>query len=1354
MKKLITFILLAVSANSTLLLAQAQNRLEVRGDRLEETENQSTDCRLEDRLKATNQVIGCRLEDRLEAIGYRLEEIKSQTIDDRKVILPSEDQIGQRAEFATNYALPTTNCNNSGTDLSCYLMMNPEEISKAENALGFSGRKPLPPRKTRFSSIEASTSSNQQSSSSTTIVGKRKRQDDEETTEMNNEENALLGKEGEEISWSGAGSSAHFSADYQLKALEAEKAGKMTLATGYREAAATLEQATNCFEEAAEPCAKGGDITLHSQSISSWNWAGKSLQAKADYEAKASEAEEAGNAILAAGYRETGVTLEQAANLFKEAVQAYNEEDHGEAFCIGECWDLAGKSLQAKVDYQAKASEAEEEGKAILPAGYRKAATISEQASNWFKDKVQFYAKGSCNIYNIISFYSTGTLLQLKADYHARASETEEVGKTTLAAGCREAVAIYQKAVDQFEKGELALAKEKKDEKDNWHSAARVIRNSADYQVKASEVEEAGKTQLAAAYRKAAAISQGVAEYYQQAALAYAEEKEDEGNSWNSVAKYLQSKEDNQIKTIRKTAKEESEKSTIQTTDDNNVTSELFLNSKRIDKCKYSVNPVIEYASTNYQSSSNSASSSSSFLSSISDLPSSSAAALPTAYSLQPTASIRPVSRIITALSVCCQKWLAETKSAEGSGKILSDYIIDVVRRGADHMPVKDFEEYWDRVAKAYNLRDYPQALAKIQVAEDIQQAIEYSIKRAESIKVEESSSLWVDTDKRLSTAWGHAVQAMQQLAEYRDQYIQASIISQNLSSKSPSAANAILTPSTPCASSASATLKVGSKLQLPSSISHLSSLTAVAVSTAYSLQPTASIRPAGRIITKIDSHTPELIRGWKKVVEGAESVANYSRKAAEACSLGNEQEYNRFNNAADSARESVRKLKESIKFFERSNTVSTAGESEASTFWRSIAEQWQKSAEYNLQVASALSTGNTTCFNQDCLRGIYSLEQASTSLEKATQARESNQEPIAELWLKTAQQHHELIEYERQAVNARLIRNSLDRSHFYQTVQSVEDSANQLKKTAIQLEEATQGMEVNPREVPELWLETARKYEELTNHYRQAAHERLSENTIDRNYIYQAAQVAHDSLQQLDIAKQEDDDRLEHGELNQREVTALRLKIVKQYQELVEHHLQAIKVLLNKNSIDSDCFHQADVFAQNSARLLKKASSLLDKAKDVKMEITYYDTEGTGATLWLKRDKESTLWLKSAKKYEESAEYECQLANVVLSSDATYDEVFSQEKEIAQKNAHRLEKAAIALEHANSVFNRSGVAAAWGNIAQKYEFAVEFDARAAEEEMKGNREEAVRLREAAKALEKSAETEENEPNIVLLTDY
>src|SRR3990167_4640251 len=110
MKKIISFILLTASASCTILFAQAENRLE-----------------------ATNQVRGCRLQlvATNQTTNYRL-----QVEDNNKIELSSEGQIRQQAKPTTNCELRTTNCNNSGTDLSCYLMMNPATLEEGEEALG------------------------------------------------------------------------------------------------------------------------------------------------------------------------------------------------------------------------------------------------------------------------------------------------------------------------------------------------------------------------------------------------------------------------------------------------------------------------------------------------------------------------------------------------------------------------------------------------------------------------------------------------------------------------------------------------------------------------------------------------------------------------------------------------------------------------------------------------------------------------------------------------------------------------------------------------------------------------------------------------------------------------------------------------------------------------------------------------------------------------------------------------------------------------------------------------------------------------------------------------------------------
>ncbi|HLB34765.1 MAG TPA: hypothetical protein VJK54_11105, partial [Chthoniobacterales bacterium] len=113
MKKIIPSILLAASAISSLLLAQAQNRLEVRGDRLKETENQSTDCRLQ--ALSREQGTGAEMAE-LPLVGLSF-------------------QIDRGGKTTTNYESPTANCDNSSLDLSYHLMMDPAELKNLEEGI-------------------------------------------------------------------------------------------------------------------------------------------------------------------------------------------------------------------------------------------------------------------------------------------------------------------------------------------------------------------------------------------------------------------------------------------------------------------------------------------------------------------------------------------------------------------------------------------------------------------------------------------------------------------------------------------------------------------------------------------------------------------------------------------------------------------------------------------------------------------------------------------------------------------------------------------------------------------------------------------------------------------------------------------------------------------------------------------------------------------------------------------------------------------------------------------------------------------------------------------------------------------
>ncbi|HLB32865.1 MAG TPA: hypothetical protein VJK54_01395 [Chthoniobacterales bacterium] len=643
------------------------------------------------------------------------------------------------------------------------------------------------------------------------------------------------GKESESISWHCAGKSLQLKAGYQAKASEAEEAKKTALAVGYKEVAAKSQDASDHFKQAVETSAVGKER----ESIS-WHWAGISLEEKVGYQTKAIEAEEAGKMTLAASCGENAAISERVADQYRQSALAYAAERERE----GDIYYLVGNSLRTKVNYQVKACEAEEAGKIWLAIGYREAAATLEHAADYLKQAAETSAVGKES--ESSNWHWAGASLQAMAGYQAKACEAQEVGKTRLAVGYREAAATLGHAADQFQQ---ASAAGKESESNSWYCAGKFLYTKADYQAQASEPEEARKENLAAGYHEATEIFQRVAEYYQQAGEAFAIGKEDEGIGWLNVARFLQSKADDQIKNAEKAEEVESQKS-------------INLQNNRDT---HSVNPSAEYALTNHQSDPNYACRSSlQFPSSISYLPSPTAAAVPTAYSLQSTASIRPASIKIMALSVCCKKWLAETRSSEASVKILSDYVIDVLKRGADHELVRVFEKYWDHIAKAHDeLEDNPLTLADIQVAEDIQRAIEDNIKQAEASK---------NKNEELSTAWKDAVQATQKLAECREKYIQISI----------------------------------------------------------------------------SSKTPDIISDWKKIVEGSEFLANYFRKAAEARALQNEQEYESFKRVANSMKESVNKLEEEVTEFEKS--LLTSVQPEVLARCRKTIEQYKTSIKLKIE--------------------------------------------------------------------------------------------------------------------------------------------------------------------------------------------------------------------------------------------------------------------------------------------------------------------------------------------------------------------------------------------------------------------
>ena len=124
----------------------------------------------------------------------------------------------------------------------------------------------------------------------------------------------------------------------------------------------------------------------------------------------------------------------------------------------------------------------------------------------------------------------------------------------------------------------------------------------------------------------------------------------------------------------------------------------------------------------------------------------------------------------ICALGVYCQKWLTESTS----NQIILDFEKSIKKRDDHRYLLSTFNEYYSNVATAYNLGDYPLALALIDIAEDIQQVMKsYSnyVNALYHISASESD-LFEGDNIAESDALKYFITSMQRLAMCKAKYI------------------------------------------------------------------------------------------------------------------------------------------------------------------------------------------------------------------------------------------------------------------------------------------------------------------------------------------------------------------------------------------------------------------------------------------------------------------------------------------------------------------------------------------------------------------------------------------------------
>ncbi|HLB32956.1 MAG TPA: hypothetical protein VJK54_01855 [Chthoniobacterales bacterium] len=233
---------------------------------------------------------------------------------------------------------------------------------------------------------------------------------------------------------------------------------------------------------------------------------------------------------------------EDAAKGIKEVIQTYissNDQmgnqlkkEHLPKYYLSDAstWSLMSKEALEEVD---RVGKAEKDFWRKLAEYYQLAASFQEKAS-------EAHCAGEENIRN--SWVGAGRSAYFSANYWFKGLEAQKSGRKNLAKSYQEAAAASQKAVDQLQ----LAAKKHADE--NWNEGFSLdwlgssLQKEAEYQVKAVEMQEAGKTMLVSGYKEAAKISKNAADKWGQAAQLFSKRKENEAISWQNMGKSLQLK--------------------------------------------------------------------------------------------------------------------------------------------------------------------------------------------------------------------------------------------------------------------------------------------------------------------------------------------------------------------------------------------------------------------------------------------------------------------------------------------------------------------------------------------------------------------------------------------------------------------------------------------------------------------------------------------------------------------------------------------------------------------------------------------------------------------------------------------
>ncbi|OHE78524.1 MAG: hypothetical protein A3F67_07375 [Verrucomicrobia bacterium RIFCSPHIGHO2_12_FULL_41_10] len=493
-------------------------------------------------------------------------------------------------------------------------------------------------------------------------------------------------------------------------------------------------------------------------------------------------------------------------------------------------------------------------------------------------------------------------------------------------------------------------------------------------------------------------------------------------------------------------------------------------------------------------------------------------------------------------------------------------------------------------------------------------------------------------------------------------------------------------------------------------------------------------------VVANIQGNQP-LAEFCNKLVKQCQESAEHSRKSAEAKLSGNTAEEKRRNSIFTYSRQNTYTLKLAVQAFEQA-TVAIANRNETlAELWNKTTVLYEGSAEYHQKAAEAYSSGNdaeakfwtsiSSCENGLMAGGIKNLvsilekataataqrnqpladlytteavlyqegltlsrkrkeaeirgnkaeadrlgcflslvrlcgneyfKSACTALEKATIAIDKGNQSLADCWNKFVAQYKELVEYERKVIEAKLSGNDAEADHWDKIRGFAQGSAKQLESAANNLEKAAEATGTGNRLIADLWRKLSTLDQELGESYRKAAEVETSGTCLESDRLDKIGKFARDSAVKLELAANYLKQATEATAKGNQFLAEDRRKAAAQKQELAEYYRKVAEAMLNKNNAEENRWKKIIRFAEESIEKLELVPNAL--------------MEATGATVKGNQPL-ADLWSKAATQYQKSAEYYRKSVETQLSSNAAEADHLEEIAYSAYKSAAALQNEA-----------------------------------------------------------------------------